>query len=537
MTDSHALSNRQIARAAVVVLLGFVGSGVLGLVRTAIFSATFGTSAALDAFYAAQQIPETLFALVAGGALGSSFIPVFARFLAANDRGSAWRLASAVMTVSALAAALLALLVALFAPQIVPLALVPGKPAEIQGLTVSLVRVMLVTVIIFSISGLLMGILNAHQRFTLPALAISMNNIGLILGALIARLLPPAAGAAQSGDANVYGLAIGAVLAALLHLAVQLPGLRRLGGRLRFLPDWRISGVREVLWLMGPRVLGLGVVRINFLVNAALASTMIEGSYTALTTAWTLMFFALGIIGQSVGTAVFPSLAALAASNDLEGFKDRLAGALRGVLFLAFPASIGLIVLGAPIIAVLLERGAWTAESTQATAWALAFFATGITGFTALEILSRAFYAVADTWTPVRIGIAAMIANILLSLLLIRVIGDPQSLSRGPFAGLALANALTTLGEALVLWWLLRQRIGGLGNRGVVAGVTRAALASFGMGAAIWGVTQLLSTAGPLVTTLVGGGVGAAVFFGLSLLLGIEEARTVPGLLLSRLRR
>src|SRR5262249_41731712 len=152
----------------------------------------------------------------------------------------------------------------------------------------------------------------------------------------------------------------------------------------------------EVLVLMGPRVLGLAIVQINFIVNVNLTSGMIEGSRVALTTAWTLLFFVIGVIAQSVGTAVYPSLSTLAAANDMPGFKNRLAGAMRSVLFLAFPAMIGLILLGAPGISVLFQRGAWTAEDTAATAWALAFFALGIAGHCLLEVLSRAFYALSD---------------------------------------------------------------------------------------------------------------------------------------------
>jgi len=528
VATSKALTNRQIARAALVVLFGFLASGVLGLIRTVVISSTFGAGEALDAFYSAQRIPETIFVLVAGGALGSSFIPIFSRFLAANDTEGAWRLASAVITLVGGIAALLALAAALLAPLLVPALLVPGSPPEVQALTVSLTQIMLLTTIIFSVSGLMMGILNANQMFLLPALAPSMYNIGLIIGALVL--------ARTAAQPNVYGLAWGAILGACLHLGVQLPGLRRLGP-VRFLPDWRVSGVREVFTLMGPRVLGLAVVQINFAVNAAFSSTMVEGSYTALTTAWFLLFFALGVIGQSIGAAVFPSLSALSAEGDMDGFKQRLSSAMRGVLFLALPVTVGLILLGAPAIRLLFERGEWTPESTAGTAWALSFFAIGIAGHSLLEVLSRAFYALSDTRTPVTVGIISMVANIVLSLIFIRIIGDPNSLSRGAFAGLALSNSLTTLWEGLTLWWLLRRRTNGINDSYVVDIVWRALAASAGMGIGLVFVLSQLESAGALTTTLVGGMVGVVVFFGLSLLLGVAEARTLPRMVLQRIRR
>jgi putative peptidoglycan lipid II flippase len=528
MSQARALSNTQIARAALVVLVGFLASGLLGLVRTAVVNATFGTGDALDAFVWAQRLPELIFVLVAGGALGSSFIPVYAR-TREKDEAEAWRLASAVMTLSALAAAVLSLLVVLLAPVIVTTVLAPAAEPDVQALTTALMRIMMVTPFVFSISGLLMGILHAHQSFLLPSLAISMNNVGLMIGALvIARLLPPDSGVAQVGDANVYGLAYGAALSALLHLAVQLPALRQINAHMRPLFNWRIPGAAEVLRLMGPRVLGLAVVQINFVVNAMFTSGMVSGSAAALVTAFTLMFFALGVIGQSLGSAVFPTLAAMAAADDMAGFKDRLASALRSVLFLSFPAMIALILLGASLIVVVFERGQWTTESTQATAWALAFYATGMAGFALLEVLSRAFYALSDTWTPVKVGTASMIANIILSVVFIQFIGDWNSLARGPFAGLALANALTTNLEALTLWWLLRRRIGPVNDRHVLAGAGKALLAALGMGAALWLVESALNAQGALITLMVGGITGGAVFFGLSLLLRLDEATTIP---------
>lgn len=533
MTSTRTLTNRQIARAALVVLLGFLASGALGLLRLLIVSRQFGTSDALDAFYAAQQIPELIFTLVAGGALGSSFIPIYAR-QREQDEAQAWRLASAVMTLVALAAALLGALVALAAPWLVSSVLLRGASAESQALTADLTRLMMVTPFIFSISGLVMGILQSHGLFLLPSLAISMNNIGIMIGALlIAPALPPASGVAQVGGANIYGLAYGAVLSALLHLAVQLPGLMRIRARLRPLPDPRLPGVMRVLALMGPRVLGLAVVQVNFFVNIMLTAPMAEGSYTALRTAFTLMFFALGIIAQSVGSAVFPTLSALAAQGDHAGFVSRLSVVVRGVLFLSFPAMIGLIVLGKPLVG-LFQGGEWTETSTGAAAWALSFYAVGLAGFSLLEVLSRAFYALADTWTPVKIGMAAMVSNIVLSLIFIRFIGDPDSLINGAFGGLALANALTTLVEALALWWLLRRRLGGMGSRHILDGAARALAAALVMGAALYGLARWMDGAHPLVVLAAGGIIGGAVFFGLCLLLGLEEARHLPRMLLRR---
>ncbi|MYD11743.1 MAG: murein biosynthesis integral membrane protein MurJ [Chloroflexi bacterium] len=529
MGADHALDNRQIIGKALIVLVGFLASGLLGLIRIAVVGAQFGTGAANDTFAAAQQLPETVFVLVAGGALGSSFIPVFAR-IREQDLAQAWRLASAVMTLSAATAALFGLLVAAFAPFLVSHLLYVDRPPEQQQLMTEMVRLMMITPLIFSVSGLIMGILQSYAAFWLPAIAISMNNIGIIIGALvIAPALPPHPDIGQVGASNVMGLAYGAVLSAVLHLVVQLPGLYKIRARLRMLLSLRIPGVLDVIRLMGPRVFGLAVVQLNFYVNIRFASAMVDGSVVAIRYAFMLCFFVLGMIGQSQASAVFPTLAALRAQGDIAGFKDRLARALRNVLYLALPASALLIVLGEPLVA-LLQRGAWTAESTQAVAWALIFYAIGIAGFALLEVLSRAFYALEDTWTPVIAGTAAMLSNIALNLIFIQFIGDPASLARGAFAGLALANALTTIVEALALWWLLRRRLAddgasaGIHDRAVLVSAGGSLLLSLVMAGALVALKSALPVAGaPLA---IGGCLLAAlIFFGGGYIFNVSETR------------
>ncbi len=539
MSQSNALDNREIIEKAVIVLAGFVASGLLGLVRLAVVGAQFGTGAAYDAFAAAQQLPESVFVLVAGGALGSSFIPIYAKYRVI-DQEAASRLASAVMTLSAAGAALLGALVHILAPPLVTLVLYRERSPQEQQLMIDMIRLMMLTPFIFGISGLLMGLLQSHAAFWLPAIAISMNNIGIIIGALfIAPLLPAHPDAGQVGDLNIMGLAYGAVLSACLHLLVQLPGVIKLPTRLRPLLSARIPGVLDVLRLMLPRVFGLAVVQINFHVNIILANTMVAGSVGAVRYAFMLTFFVLGIIAQSQGSAVFPTLAALKAEGDYDGFKDRLARAMRNVLCLSFPASTLLIVLGEPLVSVL-QRGEWTSNSTAAVAWAMGFYAIGIAGFALLEVLSRAFYALEDTRTPAIAGAIAMLANIVLNLVFIRLIGDPDSLARGAFAGLALANALTTIVEALALWWLIRRRLAqhgterSLHDREILASAAGSLLLSLLMAASL-GILMGALPAGGLTLALVGCAAAALIFFGGGYLFDLSEVRELLRPFLRRL--
>ena len=278
---------------------------------------------------------------------------------------------------------------------------------------------------------------------------------------------------------------------------------------------------------------------VNFVVNINLANSMVEGSVAALRIAYTLMFFALGVIGQSVGSAVFPSLAALWAEGDLEGFKTRMSLAMRNVLFMSFPATVIFVMLGEPIFSIF-ERGEWTGESTQAAAWALGFYALGIAGFTLLEVLSRAFYALEDTLTPVVIGTGAMVTNIVLNLIFIQFIGDPNSLARGAFAGLALANALTTLVESVVLWWLISRRLSGRGLAGgkhdlaILGSAGGSLLAALIMGICLWLLSMAMPAAGWMLA-IAGSLVGGLVFFAFGYLFNLGETRALLAPFIRRL--
>lgn len=521
----EALSGQQIARVASLIMSALVLSALLGLVRQAAIGGAFGAGRELDAFYAALRVPETLFTLVAGGALGSAFIPVFARFLSDDEFDGAWQLASAILSLVVLGGVVISGVAFIFAEPIVANLLIPSADDASQALTVELMRIMLITVVIFGASGLLMGILNSYQHFLAPALAPSLYNIGLIIGALG---LAPSYG--------VHGLAWGAVIGAGLHLVIQLPVvLRQSHIKLRFSLNWRLPGVSEVLLLMGPRVLGLSIVQINFWVNAALTSGMDDGSLTALTVAFTLMFTVLGVLGQSVGTAVFPTLSRLYAEDELSAFAATFLSALRGVLFLSIPAGLGLAVMANPLITVLFERGEWSGTDTAGTAWALALFSIGLAGHAALEILARTFYALHDTWTPVKIGGLTMVLNITLSLIFITLYPDEADFAQGPFGGLALAMSIATAIESSILLFLLRRRVPYDANLlgGYFWRVMAASLVMLG----VVGGFVLLSDAWPtLIVLLVGIVLGGLSFWGMAFALRLEEARRIPETLISRLQ-
>jgi putative peptidoglycan lipid II flippase len=511
---SPASSTRQILRAATLVMVLFLFSRIAGLAREVIIGARFGTSAELDAYLAAFRVPDLLFQLVAGGALGSAFIPVFTGCLTQRNLTGAWRLFSAVTNLVLILMTMLAVGAALAAPFLVRNLLAPGFTPQQQALTVSLMRWMLISTVIFGVSGIMMGVLNSFQHFLLPALAPLLYNLSIIAGAWF---LAP--------TLQIYGLVIGVVVGAFLHLDTQLLGLWWY--RARYYPRLGLNdpNVREVGRLMAPRVVGLAAVQINFWVNTLLASELPPGSISALNYAWLLMLLPQGIVAQGMATAAFPTFSSLEARGLYAELRQVITNTLRMVLFLTIPAAVGLFVWRVPLVRMLLERGEFTARSTELTAYALAFYAFGLVGHSVVEIVARAFYALHDTRTPVAIGIGSMALNVLLSLWLRVPLG---------IGGLALANTLATLLEMGLLGLLLARRLNGLAWPQLWATAIRASLAAAVMGALLWWVAARWSAGPALLVGAAGLLGGAMVYLAVAALLGMPELQALRHLAAQR---
>jgi len=506
-------ANRQIARAAGTVMVAMVLSQAMGLIAKMLTSRAFGTGMESEAFFAANRFAEIIFNLVAGGALGSAFIPTFTGLLANEKRKQAWRLASAIANLVLLILTLVSILSAIFAQEVVHYILAPGfgaaDPAK-EALAVELLRIQLPSSIIFGLSGLIMGILNAHQHFLLPALAPSLYQVGWIFGILV-----------LSPEMGVFGLAWGIVIGSALHLVVQLPRLLKLHER-KYTPSLglKLPDVREVARLMGPRLLGVAVVQLNFLVNTLLASYQPEGSVTALSLAFPLMIMPQAAIAQSIAIAALPTFSAQYARGKLSDMRHSLAATLRGVLFLAIPASAGLVLLREPLVALIYQGGEFTIQSTQMVAWALLWYGLGLIGHSVVEIVSRAFYALHDTKTPVFIGIAAMSLNLGFSFLftyLFRIAGWM------PHGGLALANSLATFLEMIALLVIMRRRLEGLEGGRILKGVLFATTAALAMSIAIILWLNSAITQAAILIVLVAIVAAVIVYFGLLLLFRVDE--------------
>lgn len=502
-------------------MFGMALSSVTGLLTTILITKTYGTQADVNAYYAANRLTEILFTLVSGGALASAYLPTFSGFLTRGDRRGAWRLASAIANLIVIVLVAVGILVAIFAEWVVQHILAPGftDPAQI-ALTVSLLRVMLITPVVFGLSALLSATLQAHQDFLLPALAPAAYRIGMIVGIL-----------ALAQGMGIYGLVAGVILGTFLHLLIQIPGLRGKGAK--YTPTLGLDdpAVAEVGRLMLPRLFGAAVVQLNFLVNTNLASRMTEGSVAALNYAFMLMIMPQSLIAQAIAIAALPTFSEQVARGEISRMRESLTVTLRGVVFLAVPASVGLVLLRREIVAILFQRGMFTAESTEIVAWALLWFAVGLLGHSVLEVVARAFYAMHDTRTPVLVGVAAMSLNILFSigfsLFFVR-------LGWQPIGGLALANSLATALEATALLVLMRRRLKGMDLQRQRRALMAILLAALAMGLALWGWLAVSEGWPVWVVGLLGIGIGALVYWVAALLLGSPEARQLPGMVMRR---
>jgi len=466
---THTDHVRQIASAASIVSIATLVSRILGFVRDMAIAWLFGAGMMADAFFVAFRIPSTLRELLGEGALSAAFVPAFTRATTREGRDAAWDLASAVMGTLVLVLAGVTLLGIILAPVIVHVlapgfAQVPGKLA----LTIQLLRVMFPYIFLVGLAALLMAILNSLGHFLSPALSPTLLNIAMIVAVLLA---------APGSNNPALPLAVAVVVGGAGQLVIQMPSAISRGWRPRLRVAPRDPRVQEIARLMAPGVAGLAITQVNVFVGTLLASFLAEGSVAALTYAFRLVQFPIGVIGVAIATGALPVMAAFAAKDAMGEVKETLQSSLRLAFFLTLPAIVGLVVFRLPVLHVLFERGAFTRPVTLLTADIMMGYTVGLCFYVGNRILAPAFYAMQDTWTPVRTAMTAVGVNIAASILLMQPLGA---------AGLALATAVASASNFLLLFARLRKRIGLLGGRRLLRAAARVSAACVPMAA--WGI-------------------------------------------------
>ena len=514
-------ATRTLAKAGLIVSVAFLVSRLLGYVRGIAMATTFDAGQSLDSFFAAFRLPDLIFQLVAAGALSSALIPIVSGLIATDEEARAWRIVSTVTTLMLAALLVLAVVAFVLAPLLVPL-MTPGWAGIRLERTVELTRIMLLSPIFLALGSIATSALNAKGRFAASAVAPSVYNIGMIVGAVV---LAPALGTTGADGVTVpnpAGLAAGVVLGSLAHLAVQLPPLLRLGFRYEPRMDIEDALARKALVLMAPRAIGLGATQITFVAMTILASDLPDGSLSAFNLAMLLLQIPLGVIGVPLGIVLLPALSRELATGTVEEFLGMIGRALRLLLFVMLPIAALGIVLSREVVDLLFGYGAFSNVAAQRTAATFVVFLTGLAAHALIAILARAFYAGQDTTTPVVAAITAVVINVTVGVLAV-----------GPFglAGLALAIAAGAWIEATILLVVLRSRYAGLDLRGMfrtfgrsMAGALVAAALAFGM----LGSLRALLGSEPdklvvLIQAALAAGVGAVGYLAMSFVLRVPE--------------
>lgn len=476
-----------VARSAGITSIAVLASRVTGLAREMALARLFGAGAANDAFLLAFRIPNLTRDLFAEGALSAAFVPTFVEYLAKRSRSDAAYLANLVATAIIVIVGAVCLLGMAFAPELVNL-LAPGfhaVPGKFE-MAVRMTRIMSPFLLLVALAAQVMGVLNACNRFALPALSSTMFNVGsLLFGLLIGQVAGP-----RLGITAIEGMAWGVICGGALQLGVQLPSVVREGFVFRPTFDLQHSGLIHIGKLMGPAILGNAAVQINVMVNSNFASQIIDpvtglnGPVTWLACAFRFMQLPLGLFGVAIGGATLPAISRAAAHGDMDDFRRTLSRSLGLVFLLTIPSSVGLMVIGDAIIGSLFEGGQFRAYDTHQTAAALGWFAVGLVGYSALKILVPAFYALKDSRTPMYISLASIATNY-------AVVSTMTGATNFGHAGLALSTAAVAITGAIFQFLLLRKRVGGIYGRALFSSVMKITIASALMGAAVWGMEWL----------------------------------------------
>lgn len=430
--------NKRIVKSFLLVGFLFATDKLVALLRQILVGQRFGVGAELDAFNAANNLPDMLFALISGGAMAVAVIPVLTETLDREGKDAAWALFSRLANWAFLITASMAVILAVFAEPFISHVVVPNLDPEYQALTTRLMRLDLLALLIFSISGLVMGALQANKHFLLPGLAPILYNFGLIFGVLV---LVPLYG--------IFGLAYGTIFGAALHLAIQIPALIRYGFRWTPSLDWRSPGVIKAATLMGPRILTVAAIQTIFVATDNFASGLGEGAITALAYGWLILQVPETILGSALGTVLLPTLSELSDRGKLDELQRMIRRAVLATLGMTLPV----LMLGIPLMGIavrmVFEGRAFTAEDSAMVAAAARIFLLGLPAHALIETAVRSFYARQDARTPLWTGLATAALFIALCFMLTPTVG---------YTGVAIANSTAYTFEAVLLLILMRRR-------------------------------------------------------------------------------
>lgn len=539
-----------VKRAALIVMAGMIVSRILGYGRYKVIAYFFGRGWETDAFIGAFAVPDLLYILSSGGALGAAFIPLFSGLIEKNKTDEAWRLSSGVWNVLMAVVVPCIVLGIVYAPQFTDI-IVPGfkDQPETRALCIDIMRVIFPMVIFTATAALCNGVLQSMNQYTTPAIAWSLHNIGIIAAAF---LLHRAMG--------IQGLAYGVIAGAFSMVAIQLPAMARQG--MKYVPTAgpRDPNVKKALVLFLPAMLGLSISQINlFVLPVTFGSMFSDGSVTSLQYGVRLLLLPLGVFGSALAMAVFPTLSAQAAGKRWDEFNATFSRGIRATFVFSLPCTAGFILLGLPIVRLLFGGGEFTLADCVDTAEVLTFYAIALVGHTAIQVVSRGYYALQDTRTPFLVALSSVLLIIIpMGVGLVLPLIDTGNMAIAalvfvskisPFyyagcalqslehQGVALAISFATLFNMIVLLALFRRRRPDFDIGQVWGGFLRVALATVAMSAATWGTMLALKGFDPALQVISNIAVSGAVFFAACKVLKVPEAEDVLNMVVRRFKR
>lgn len=537
-----------VARSAGIVSIAVMFSRVLGLVREVIFAHFFGAGFLYDAYVVAFRIPNVLRDLFAEGALSVAFVKVFTDYQVNKGEKEAWRLASLVLNLLAVVMSLICIVGIIFSKQFVGL-IADGFSPEKAALATTLTQIMFPFILLVALAALAMGVLNTKGVFGVPASASTVFNIvSIVVGLCVAYWLS-GGGWSESNSKTaipdihsqwaIIGMAIGTLLGGAAQFLMQIPSLLRVGFRFSPILSFADEGVRKVMALMGPAIIGTSAVQVNVMINTYFVAG-IDGANSWLSYSFRLMQLPIGMFGVAVGTAAIPVMSRLASEGKIKDLRDTISSSMNLVFLLTLPSACGLIILGEPIIRMIYEGGKFDAMDTSMTAAALAGYSVGLTGYAAIKILSPAFYALNDAKTPMIIAVASIGVNLLGSYFLREWLSNygvtPETPHGYGHVGVALATSLVALVNFFALALILRGRIKRLNGRNILNSFLKIAAASAVMSVAAYAsyhallgqlgsATKLLK----IIEAFVPIAVGAVSFVIVAKLLKVTELEQAVG--------
>ena len=551
-----ATKQTSVARSAGVVSIAVMFSRVLGLLREMIFARYFGAGFLYDAYVVAFRIPNVLRDLFAEGALSVAFVKVFTDYQINKSEKEAWRLASLVLNALAVVMSLICIVGIIFSRQFVNL-VADGFSPEKAALATTLTQIMFPFILLVALAAVAMGVLNTKGVFGIPASASTVFNIVSIVFGLGLAYWLSGGGWLNSGDKNaipdspsqwaIIGMAFGTLIGGAAQFLMQVPSLFKVGFRFAPILSFTDEGVRKVIALMTPAILGTSAVQINVLINTYFVSG-IEGAQGWLSYSFRLMQFPIGLFGVAVGTAAIPVLSRLASENKIKEFRDTLSSSMNLVFLMTLPSACGLIVLGEPIIRLIYERGKFDATATSMTAVALVGYSIGLTGYAAIKILSPAFYALNDAKTPMIIAIISIGVNFIGSYFLRQWLSHYGVSAETPngygHVGVALATSLVALVNFFALALIMRKRVKRLNGRNIISSFVKIAAASAVLSVVCYACYRLMvdrlgigTFSIKLAEAVVPIAAGALAFLIVAKLLRVHELEQLSGMVRRKLGR